>query len=545
MNIGLIKYQHKRYIDKPLKVAAYARVSKDKEDLENSLENQIKYYTTLISKYPEFEFAGIYPDDGVSGGTIKKRDQFQIMLQNAFAGEIDIILVKSISRFARNVIDLLSTIQELRDIGVEVYFEKEGISTLDTKSDNYLTLYAKFAEEELVSMSKNVNWTIENKIKNGNYNICGYQIFGFSMDEDRKLIVNEKEAKWVRFVFESYAEGKNTAEIADFLEMNGVKTLTGNDRWSSTSIRRMLKNEKYCGDILLQKTYSENPITQKRIINHGEKKQYLFKDAIPAIVSRELWEQVQSRMENNAKIYHIGNKNCKNLQTHYTTFGWCPHCRNNYFRKFNRKVEMLYCGQNRERLSCTKSESVYIEHLDKIIPLLVKKLRSNELEFRKYLYDSFSNKKDIEVIQSQMDEIDSQMNDLNSQLDEISEESISDAYVALKGQIQREINELISQKNVLNNKKITIANPEKRVQLIIDELRKFPKDDSIGDYDFRKLFKKVIIINRDRLIFVIGSDDMSKIPYNPNSIPMSFIETMDYKFRSRTFTTQFGILVNR
>ncbi|MBO6280082.1 MAG: hypothetical protein J6M95_00680 [Bacilli bacterium] len=109
----------------------------------------------------------------------------------------------------------------------------------------------------------------------------------------------------------------------------------------------------------------------------------------------------------------------------------------------------------------------------------------------------------------------------------------------------REINELISQKNVLNNKKITIANPEKRVQLIIDELRRFPKDDSIGDYDFRKLFKKVIIINRDRLIFVIGSDDMSKIPYNPNSIPMSFIETMDYKFRSRTFTTQFGILVNR
>ena len=206
---------------------------------------------------------------------------------------------------------------------------------------------------------------------------------------------------------------------------------------------------------------------------------------------------------------------------------------------------MLYCGQNKERLSFTKSESVYIEHLDKIIPLLVKKLRSNELEFRKYLYDSFSNKKDIEVIQSQMDEIDSQINDLNSQLDDISEESISDAYVALKGQIQREINELISQKNVLNNKKITIANPEKRVQLIIDELRKFPKDDSIGDYDFRKLFKKVIIINRDRLIFVIGSDDMSKIPYNPNSIPMSFIESMQYKFRSRTFTTQFGILVNK
>ena len=140
----MINTLHKITYGHKLKVAAYARISKDKTDLESSLESQIRYYTTLISNNTDWEFAGIYADDGISGATIKKRNQFQLMLTKAFAKEIDIILVKSISRFARNVIDLLSVIQELRDSDIEVYFEKENISTFDTKSDNYLTLYSKF-----------------------------------------------------------------------------------------------------------------------------------------------------------------------------------------------------------------------------------------------------------------------------------------------------------------------------------------------------------------------------------------------------------------
>lgn len=540
-----IKYLHKFESGQRLKVAAYARISKDKDALEDSLENQIKYYTTLINSYPEFEFAGIYPDDGISGGTIRKRNQFQIMLQNAFAHQIDIIIVKSISRFARNVIDLLSTIQELRDFGVEVYFEKEGISTLDLKSDNYLTLYAKFAEEELVSMSKNVEWTIKRKMESGDYNVCGYQLFGYSMNDERKLVINEREARWVRLMFEMYVDGKNTAEIADFLEVNQVRTLTGNTRWSSTSIRRILKNEKYCGDILLQKTYSESPITQRRVINHGERTQYLVRNAIPAIVSREVWQKAQDRMEGNAKLYHIGIKNCHNLQTQYTTFGWCPHCRNNYFRKFNRKIEMLYCSQNRERLNCTNSESVYIEHLDRIIPILVKKLKANESEFKKALIDAFSDSAVIKQIQSEITSIDNEIDLLNERMKELDKESNNDAFVVLRGQIQREINELITKKNILNNEIITSTNPEGRANSIIDELRNFPNCESIGNYEFRKLFKKLIIINRDKLVFVVGSDDMSNIPYNPNAIPMSFIDSMPYKFRSRTFTTHFGIYINK
>lgn len=160
-----IHYLHKKKDGIKLKVAAYARISNAKEELESSFENQISYYTELIKNNPDFEFAGIYADDGISASSVTKRDQFQLMLTKAFLGEIDIILVKSISRFSRNLLDMLRIIQELRDKGVEVIFEKENISSLDTKCDNYLTLYAKFAEEELVSMGKNVKWSIEKDIE--------------------------------------------------------------------------------------------------------------------------------------------------------------------------------------------------------------------------------------------------------------------------------------------------------------------------------------------------------------------------------------------
>ena len=224
--MNTIKPLHQLDANGKLKVAAYARISRDKEDLENSLENQIRYYTTLIGENQNWIFSGIYADDGISGCQIKKRNQFQLMISKAFNNEIDVILVKSISRFARNVIDLLSVIQELRDANVEVYFEKENISTLDTSSDTYLSMYAKFAEEELISMSKNVSWSIQNKMKRGLFYLDAAKLYGYMFDENRNIIINENEAKWIRVIFQMYLEGANTAMIADYLERNNVKTLT-------------------------------------------------------------------------------------------------------------------------------------------------------------------------------------------------------------------------------------------------------------------------------------------------------------------------------
>ena len=538
-----IKPLHQLDTNGKLKVAAYARISRDKDDLENSLENQIRYYTTLIGENQNWVFSGIYADDGISGGQIKKRNQFQLMISKAFNNEIDVILVKSISRFARNVIDLLSVIQELRDANVEVYFEKENISTLDTSSDTYLSMYAKFAEEELISMSKNVSWSIQNKMKRGLFYLDAAKLYGYMFDENRNIIINEKEAKWIRVIFQMYLEGANTAMIADYLERNNVKTLTKMDRWSPSSIRRIIRNEKYCGDVLLQKTYSESPLSKRRVINHGEKEKYLVEDAIPAIVSKSIWKRCQEIMDEKADKYKITHINVKSLENAYTNFGFCPYCRSNYFKKLNHGKRMLYCRSNKDRMLCKDSESVYVEHIDQIIPLLVKKLKNNESSFRKDLVAAFSDNNTAEI-DNKIAVLDAQLTGLRQRLGEC--ENMADlAISALKEQLKKNIEEVTSQKLILENERLVTSNADSRANEIIKELRAFPDGNTIGDYDFRKLFKKMIVISRDRLAFVVGSDDMDKIPLNPNTITMKYIESFDYVIRSTGYTCHFGIYINK
>lgn len=538
-----IKSLKQAKIGVPLKVAAYARISRDKNELEDSLENQISYYTTLISENPIWQFAGIFADDGISGSSTRKRNQFQLMLSKAFAGEIDIIIVKSISRFARNLLDFLKIIQELRDIDVEVYFEKENISTLDPKSDNYLTLYSKFAEEELVSMSRNVKWSVQKRMREGKYYINASQIFGYMFDSKRNVVINEEEAKWVRLAFKMYNEGCTPAEVCYVFEENNVKTVTGLSVWTPQSIRTILRNEKYCGRVILQKSYIDNPISQKRVINRGEKDKYVIENAIPPIVSVSEYEKAMYIMGQHAIQFKIGHKNTMNLHTSYTAFGFCPYCRNPYYRKFNRSNEMLYCSSNKARCLCRESESLFIKHLDEIIPLQIRILKSNEKELKRALLNEFNDDADIELTK-RINELDTQLNDLRGKLKEFDSLS-SNAYEKLKEAIRTKIKELNDEKLLLENNRLISLNPESRAKEIISELRLCPDSDKIGDYDFRKLIKNVIVIKRDQLIFVLGSDDMSKIPHNVNKIIPIFTGSYKYKLRSTYFTTSFGIYINK
>ena len=513
---------HKTKDNRKLKVAAYARISYDKKELESSLENQIRHYTTLINDNPDWEFVGIYADDGISGSTVKKRNQFQLMLTKAFAGEIDIILVKSISRFARNLLDMLKVVQELRDSGVEVYFEKEGISSLDTKCDNYLTLYSKFAEEELISMSKNVSWSYQKRIRDGKFFINANQLFGYKFDKDRNIVIEECEAKYVKDIFMMYLAGKNTGEISDYLEEHHVLTQTGLSRWSGQSIRQILKNEKYCGMVILQKTYTENALTQKRHNNDGKLDKVIIENALPPIVSKQVYLEVQERMKSLAEKYNLSvGRNAYDHTNSYTAFGYCP----------------------KERARCKESESVFVKHLDEIIPLMVKKLLANENEFKKELLDAFSDK----VLLEKKERIDALTKEIDDQRDKLLQyDGLSgDAFDAIKEYLRKNINELSDEKAVLENEWLIEANPKTRVNEIIKELHRFPTTDKIGNYDFRKLFKRMIVINRDRLIFVVGSYNLDNLPYNPQSINMKFIETYRYKIRCTWFTCNFGIYINK
>jgi DNA invertase Pin-like site-specific DNA recombinase len=523
-----------------LNVCAYARISRDKEELETSLNEQIDFYTTTILSVHRWNFAGMYADDGISGSSIKGRVQFQTMIEKARAGEIDIILVKSISRFARNVIDLLSIIQELRVNGVEVLFEREGLSSLDVKCDSYLTMYAKFAEEEIVSMSKNVNWRNQKDFRDGRYKINASQMLGFRYDENRKVVIDEAGAKWIREIFKRYADGQTPAEIAEFLEENHVKTGVGNPKWSSSSVHAILRNEKYVGDAVMQKFYIEDNLTHRRVTNSGQKDKYYVKDGHEGIVDRSTWDKVQKMISANARKYKIFKGNSQDFVTEYTHFGYCPYCHGNYSAKWNRDVRMLYCGSNRTRKLCKNSESVFVEDLDKIIPIQIKKLKENEPLFKEALLKVF--KEDRSETQR------NQIKALEGELEALRAKSIKfsrykdPALDELKAEIKRSISLKAKEKMVIENEIITKMNPQARAKNIITELRNCPDGDSIGEYEFKKLFKRVVIYKRDKLVFIIGSDDMSKLPKKTEP---SFSCSYKYKIRKTTFICNFGIYINR
>lgn len=274
------------------KVCAYARVSTDSEEQLTSYSSQIKYYTEKINSNPAWKFVGIYADEGISGTQVKHRTEFQRMVNDALNGKIDIIITKSISRFARNVVDTLNNVRELREHNVDVYFEKENIHTIDTESEMFLGLCSMFAQAESESISQNVKLGLKSKMKRGEF-VGNVKCYGYNWNKQTKeLEINEEQAEVVRKIFNWYADGLGTRIIANKLKEQGFKTEKGNE-FRSNQVGNIIKNEKYVGDYLGQKTYVVSPLTHKRNINFGEKEKYYVKDHHIPIISREVWNKCQ------------------------------------------------------------------------------------------------------------------------------------------------------------------------------------------------------------------------------------------------------------
>jgi site-specific DNA recombinase len=285
-------------IEKRKRVAAYARVSMDSERLLHSLSAQISYYSSLIQKNTEWEYAGVYVDEGITGTDTKNRSEFNRLMLDCEAGKIDIVLVKSISRFARNTVDLLETVRHLKDIGVEIRFERENISTFSGDGELLLTLLASFAQEESESISRNEKWAIKKKFEKGEPN-TSLRSFGYDWDaETGKCIINEEEAVWVRYIYNQYLNGASIKGLAKDLAEKDVTALRGQSL-GRTTIRRILTSETYVGDMILQKYFS--PRIQKPTVNKGEVPKYMVSNAHEAIVSREDFEAVQERLNHRAR----------------------------------------------------------------------------------------------------------------------------------------------------------------------------------------------------------------------------------------------------
>ena len=278
------------------RVAGYARVSTDKDEQFTSYEAQIDYYTQMIQKNPEWEFVDVYTDEGISGTNTKHREGFNTMVADALAGRIDLIVTKSVSRFARNTVDSLVTIRKLKEAGCECFFEKEGIYTFDGKGELLLTIMSSLAQEESRSISENVTWGQRKRFADGKVSF-GYSSF-LGYDRGAKKgdppVINEEQAVIVRRIYKLFMEGKTTWMIAQILTKDGIPTPRGNAKWAVSTVESILTNEKYKGAAILQKTFTVDFLTKTMKTNEGEVPQYYVENSHPAIIDPDEWEIVQN-----------------------------------------------------------------------------------------------------------------------------------------------------------------------------------------------------------------------------------------------------------
>lgn len=284
------------------RVAGYARVSTDSEEQATSYDAQVDYYTKYIKGNAEWEFAGIYTDEGITATNTSHRKGFNQMIEDALDGKIDLIITKSVSRFARNTVDSLTTVRKLKENGIEIYFEKENIWTLDAKGELLITIMSSLAQEESRSISENTTWGRRKSFADGKASVGFKTFLGYDRGPNGEFIINEEQAVTVRYIYKRFLEGGSSYQIAKELTEMGVKTPAGKDKWHISSVQSILKNEKYKGDALLQKCFTKDFLTHKRVTNNGEVPQYYVEGHHEGIVTADQFEQVQAELNRRQEM---------------------------------------------------------------------------------------------------------------------------------------------------------------------------------------------------------------------------------------------------
>ena len=315
-------------LPKRKRVAAYARVSLDKDAMLHSLAAQISYYKGLIQRKPDWEYAGVYADEGLTG-TKENRPEFQRLLSDCRAGKIDMVIVKSISRLARNTVTMLATVRELKALGIDVLFEKENIHSMSGDGELMLSILASFAQEESLSVSENCKWRIRRDFAAGEGNI--FDMYGYKIRGGEYEIVPE-EADVVRKIYTWYLDGVGTGRIAIMLNAKQIPPCRGS-LWNRTTIMSVLRNEKYTGNILLQKTFISDHLTKKKRVNRGELPQYYVEDSHEAIIDKATFDRVQEELRRRAEQYETASSVVKE-QNPLAQKITCGLCGKHFIRKF-------------------------------------------------------------------------------------------------------------------------------------------------------------------------------------------------------------------
>ena len=325
-------------VTKQLRVAAYCRVSTDEEEQLSSYEAQCEYYTDKIMSNKEWTMAGIFADEGITGTSTKKRTEFLRMIRQCKQKKIDLILTKSIQRFARNTLDCINYTRILRQLGIGVLFEKENINSLPPDSEFMITMYGAMAQSESESISGNIRRGRQMHARVGTLKVPCHRLYGYKKDADGKFCIIPEQAEVVREIYERYKDGASLRNLKDWLEENQIKTVLGTDDWSISVIKGILTNEKYCGDVLLQKTFCTDVISKKIVKNVGQMAQYYMPDHHEAIVSREQYNTVKAEMARRSALRSpskeaVTGRSCYTSKYALSDRLFCGECGTLYRRK--------------------------------------------------------------------------------------------------------------------------------------------------------------------------------------------------------------------
>jgi DNA invertase Pin-like site-specific DNA recombinase len=532
------------------RVCAYARVSTDTEDQLHSFNAQKTEYKKKIQDNQQWDFVGLYADEGISGTSIQKRPQFQQMIQDAKSGMIDLILTKSLSRFARNTVDTLTVIRDLRKIDVEVFFEKENIYSSDTKVDFMLTIFSSIAQEESRNISENIKWGFRKRFKEGKVHINTKRFLGYDKDSDGNIIINDKQAKTVRMIFDMYVSGSSQKHIADFLTKNEIKNGRQEVFWRPQTISAILTNEKYVGDAILQKRVTIDYLTHKSVKNEGHAPKYYIMNNHPAIIPRKKFDLVQElkkKRRTKRSISNYGNK--------YPLSGivFCSHCgkvmnRHYYnYRKPNQRVVLSCKNRYKDASSCSNKPidnatlefavTESIKHLNLEQPKLV----DDTLELVRSVLDSSEIEDDVKALKNEIKSVEKDLKEIIN-INVSSLNTNTDFYKEIYNEKKALLTEL---KATLQNKKNSLVEHhlhDERIQQMSSFLEGYT---SLNKNILLSIYKAIISINQNKVLFVMSKDKLTKdmIKNNMNTLlNLTPIKSNTVKIKQSKFSVTYHIV---
>ena len=507
---------------KQKRVAAYCRVSTDKEEQVTSYTNQMKVYTEMINTNKEWVFAGLYADEGISGTKADKRPQFKKMIDDCYKGKIDYIITKSVSRFARNTVECLQYVRTLKGKGIGIYFEEQNIDTLKNDSELYLVIYAGFAQSESESISKNITWTFRKKFEEGKPVFQYKRMLGYKKGEDGMPEIVPEEAAVVERIFTMYLAGEPIHVIARKLQDENLHFENKTFTFSKPMIAGILQNEKYAGDCILQKTITVDPIDKVRKPNEGEAPMWLVENSHPAIISREMFHKVQEEFSRRRTISPVSKKTSLTATGKYSKYALkdvlqCGECGSKYRRvtwskKGKKKVVWRCCSRlDYGTKYCTDSLTVEEEQLKKAVVRAINKFNAeNTATYRMLMRSTIGEaiglnggSDEIDLLERRIDALNKRMLTLVNSTVENGEdiEEYEDEFKSISEQIQQLRNRITAIQES-NQKDGKLQERLKTIQSIIDE-RESNKD-TYDESIVRQMIECIKVFKDGRLLIIFG-----------------------------------------